>query len=431
MFNLSDEQESVIDGVVYDAEARNRVTVVTGHAGTGKTVILLRVANRTGFHVAAPTNKAAKVITNKAKAAGLDITAKTIHSIVMTPFEVIGSVKEAEGIYAKTYNGSKLDDREELLVQPVFMERKEKEPCAGVIIDEASMLTKELYHIVLSMKIPVILFGDPGQLKPVDKYNPGWSAIAEHDYHLSEVFRNGGDILDMATHIRNGGIAKRYKPSTGGNVRLATGRRDLVGFQPDVTLAYKNATVFGLNNQLRYAFGQTTFAPVAGDKLVMECRLSGTNLIKSSIVTVLSTKEPEPYFNRVLIKYQSDDDEKIYESYFDWSYFSTAAPKGQPKSMAATIEEWEAEARRFENLLKKLNVNRGSTYYETIANINRRQRELLGDESEKEHAKYREIVMACEAARRFNDCAKKAIEHAAEIAQTVFPHNIPATRERI
>ena len=406
MFDLSSEQESVIDNVVRDTESGRGVTVVTGHAGTGKTVILLRVADQTGFHVATPTHKASRVITDKATAANLDITAKTIHSMVMAPMETIGTVREAAGIYAKTYNGSKLDAREESLVSPKFVERDEKTECAGIIIDEASMLTKGIYEVVLDMGIPVILFGDPGQLKPVDKYNPGWSAIADSDYHLSTVFRNGGDILDLATHVRNGGIAKRYRPSSGGNVAISASRRDLTAFKPDVTLAYKNRTVFELNNRARYERGQSTVAPVVGDKLVMETRPAGTDLVKSSLVTVLKVGEPEIKFNRILIQYQSEDTGAIYDSYFDWSYFSTPAPAGQPRAMTATLSEWETELTRFSNLLKKLGVPLDAGYHQTLLGLNKRQRELVGSGGTP-HPKYAEIVDACEISRRLNSCIKR------------------------
>jgi hypothetical protein len=78
----------------------------------------------------------------------------------------------------------------------------------GFIIDEASMVSKEIHEDLLSFKMPIIYVGDHGQLEPIgSKFN----LMENPMYRLETVHRNAGEIAHFAEHLRKGNPAKTFK----------------------------------------------------------------------------------------------------------------------------------------------------------------------------------------------------------------------------
>lgn len=186
---LSEEQKDVIKKIVNNLE-KNQIQTLGGYAGTGKSTIikaLFRILCHKGqyFHCCAFTGKAANVLKKK----GLSLSS-TIHSTIYKAEthkdEIIWSLKSYdECVWGKSYcsNGQDID------------------PINGFIVDESSMVSKEIYDDLCSYGLPIIFVGDHGQLEPV---NCKFNLMMNPMYTLEKVHRNAGEIAHFAEHLRKG-----------------------------------------------------------------------------------------------------------------------------------------------------------------------------------------------------------------------------------
>lgn len=183
---LSGEQKSVILSLVAGAE-KEPVQTLGGYAGTGKTTAIKWVkdalkAKGRHFAVCAYTGKATNVLRNKG------IVASTIHSLIYR------AIKDEEG-------------------NTVWWTKDKYDPeisgLDGFIVDEASMVSQEVYSDMLSYGKPLIFVGDHGQLEPIggSKFN----LMKNPMYRLEQVHRNAGEIALFAEHIRKGQPAHKFK----------------------------------------------------------------------------------------------------------------------------------------------------------------------------------------------------------------------------
>lgn len=169
----------------------NRVFVLAGYAGTGKTFLINHVVQDV-LHLKAgseavfvtPTGKAATVLIKNGTVAG------TVHSLIYTRDEDDFDVDE---------NGEVVE-RETL-----SFTKKEKidEKIRLIIVDEASMIGEDVLRDLLSFDVKCLFSGDNAQLPPVN----GTCGLLEHpDYMLTEIVRQASDnpIIQVATLAREG-----------------------------------------------------------------------------------------------------------------------------------------------------------------------------------------------------------------------------------
>ena len=170
------------------ASTEQKVLVITGGPGTGKTTIIkgiIRVAARSGQKVlcAAPTGRAAKRMT---EATGIE--SRTIHRLL-------------------EYNPRELSSG-------TGFKRNESNPVeAGlVIIDEASMIDAPLMHYLLKavpVEATLVLVGDIDQLPSVGPGNVLKDIIGSgcvHTVRLSDIFRQSQEsTIVVNAHRINGG----------------------------------------------------------------------------------------------------------------------------------------------------------------------------------------------------------------------------------
>ncbi len=180
-FGLTDEQAAAVRMV-----SGEKVSVLTGGPGTGKTTILKAVLNILGWEgkscaLAAPTGRAAKRMT---EATGAE--ARTLHRLLEYSYD--------EDAYRCYFN------------------RNEENPLEYdvVIVDEVSMLDVFLFHSLLRA-VPrgaqLVLVGDADQLPPVGPGNVMRDLIssgAVSKMKLTYRFRNEGKIADAAHCILKG-----------------------------------------------------------------------------------------------------------------------------------------------------------------------------------------------------------------------------------
>ena len=178
-FDLTKEQKNAIDGVIDTIKVKQIITI-GGYAGTGKSTCLSELADEfPKYGIACFTGKAANVLQRK----GLS-EAQTIHSM----------------IYNVKVDGAG---------NPKFsLKSKYEMPYDGFIIDEASMVGEDLFKDLLYFEVPIICFGDLGQLEPIgSKFN----LMANPDFKLETIHRNANNIARFAEFIRNGESPINYK----------------------------------------------------------------------------------------------------------------------------------------------------------------------------------------------------------------------------
>lgn len=194
--SLTIEQKDVVKKIIKGISS-NQITTLGGYAGTGKSTIIkviLQIMDKKGFNFVpcAYTGKAANVLRKKGMG-----RADTIHGTIYQAYT---------------------NDQQE-----VFWELKSKtsfdqEKINGFIVDEASMVSKEIHEDLKSYGLPIIYVGDHGQLEPIGGAN--FNLMAEPMYTLEQVHRNAGEIAFFANHLRNGNVAEKFD---GGNkVKLVT-----------------------------------------------------------------------------------------------------------------------------------------------------------------------------------------------------------------
>jgi exodeoxyribonuclease-5 len=175
--DLSDEQQAAVAQLLRFSKQEQSLG---GYAGTGKTTLVGELVRRLpGFRVCAFTGKAANVLRKKG------VEASTIHSLIYLPVE-------EEWI-----------DDEGVPHRDVRWVKREPEDFdgEGFIVDEASMVDRDLYADLLRYDLPIIFVGDHGQLPPVrGVFNP----MANPDITLETIHRHAGEIPRFAEFVRQG-----------------------------------------------------------------------------------------------------------------------------------------------------------------------------------------------------------------------------------
>jgi exodeoxyribonuclease-5 len=146
-----------------------------GYAGTGKTTLLKSLIDEldSPVDVMSLTGKAVSVLIKKG------VHAQTIHSTIYH-VEIINK-------------------------KPVFHLRQSlDDPPELFIIDEASMVSFDIYNDLLSFEIPILWVGDHGQLEPIGR-NP--KVMVNPDIKLEKIHRQaeGNPIIMFADKVRRGG----------------------------------------------------------------------------------------------------------------------------------------------------------------------------------------------------------------------------------
>lgn len=188
---LDENQLAVANSIIKDISDGAKVVTLGGYAGTGKTTLIKYLLSQLpGWSVSAFTGKAVSVLKSKG------IPANTIHQTIYQ------SKSEATQWFEIDLTRPQKEELE-------FEVKGNISP--GFIVDEASMVTSDIYGTFGYMKKPIIYVGDHGQLPPVQKNGETFNIMADPDYRLEKLHRNAGPIAKFAEYLRNGGKPRFYK----------------------------------------------------------------------------------------------------------------------------------------------------------------------------------------------------------------------------
>lgn len=232
---LTAEQKSVIKNIL---KFEKDVQILSGYAGTGKSCVVQHLARYLdNFAVCAYTGKAADVLRKKG------INAQTIHSLIYKAHQD-ESTKKVTFFLAHNID------------------------CDGIIVDEASMVNKDIYGDLLSFGKPIIFVGDHGQLEPIsDNFN----LMQNPDYKLETIHRNAGEIAQFAEFIRNGYRPKAWEHRNGSSKKIKFLNKNNykeVLTEVDQTICAFNKTRAEINVATRELLGRTKDLPQISDKIM-------------------------------------------------------------------------------------------------------------------------------------------------------------------
>jgi exodeoxyribonuclease-5 len=249
-----------------------------GYAGTGKTTLARHFAEGIGGTVkfATYTGKAAHIMATKGCAG-----CTTIHKLIYIPR--MNSKKRLYEIEeAMDAEKAKPEPNHELLAKyaadleaerknfgrPNFTLNLESDLRFAnlLIIDECSMVDKQMGMDLQSFGIPILVLGDPEQLPPI--FGAGHFTNQPPDILLTEIHRQAGDnpIIEMSRRIREG---LPLALGSYGN-SLVTDRRISAAdaLENDIILVGRRATKRGCDMRVRALKEFKSELPVKGDRLI-------------------------------------------------------------------------------------------------------------------------------------------------------------------
>lgn len=234
-YELNEEQLIAKDMIVEWFENTNskQVFVLAGYAGTGKTFLINKVIsdylklpdNKVTF--ATPTGKAASVLIQRGR------DASTIHHLIYTPNEEVKESVDDDGNIVKTRRIK-------------FVKKASLPEYKLIVIDEISMVDRNIFEDLKSFGIPILCTGDIGQLPPISNDN---NLLKNPDYNLTKIVRQSEDnpIIKIATMARE----KKYIPYGDYGGVLVIDQNSLTESQLSKILTKASQIIVGTNKTRR------------------------------------------------------------------------------------------------------------------------------------------------------------------------------------
>ena len=242
--SLTDEQNKAIDYVQKNIKTQQIISI-GGFAGTGKSTCLKFLSDKfKNYAVCAFTGKACNVLRKK-------------------------GITKAETIHSTIYD-CKLEHKN----KPIFdLKKKYSLGIDGFLVDEASMISEEIFENLLYFGFPVVFIGDHGQLEPV---GTSFNIMNKPDITLETIHRNANTVARFADFLRKGNSAISYKQ---GDKSVLVKQKNKITIdelvESDQIICAYNRTRLQVNSTVRKHLGYTK--PIhAGEKII--CLKNNKNL---------------------------------------------------------------------------------------------------------------------------------------------------------
>jgi exodeoxyribonuclease-5 len=269
---LSDDQEVAYNtmaewladgGVVHPEQKDPNLLSLGGFAGTGKTTLVSTIAKHFGsalrFAFCALSGRAASVLGRKLKEAGLSFKdgkhyCGTIHGLIYRP------IPDDEGRVTSWIRRETLD-------------------YDVIVLDEASMVSQDIYRDLASYGVEILAVGDHGQLPPIEGR---FSLMQSPVLRLEKIHRQAEDnpIINLSMQVREHGRIPRGQDNE--HVRIISkgeyvnylrslyqGVQDPEAILDTAVLCYRNATRAKLNVMIRnMVHGCLSPLPLANDTVI-------------------------------------------------------------------------------------------------------------------------------------------------------------------
>lgn len=239
---LTKKQEEGLKLAVERYHNRERYTVISGYAGSGKSTLVKFIISAlqvdpNNVVYACFTGKAAQVLLKKGNP-----NVMTLHKLLYDSFPLPnGKFRRVPKISIAPYE--------------------------IVVVDECSMAPKELVDLLLTHNCYIIFLGDPFQLPPIDPKDDNHLLECPHIF-LDEIMRQAqeNDIIRLSMDIRMG---KRLTNFDGKDAKIFSASQLSGGMLlwADQVLCATNKTRTAMNKQMRELNGREG-GPQDGDKFI-------------------------------------------------------------------------------------------------------------------------------------------------------------------
>lgn len=344
----------------YNSPTRKQFITLGGYAGTGKTTVVSELRGKFPVNLkiayCAYTGKATSILRNKlqkSKSIYSDDSISTIHSLIYEPIikdnEIIGWSKRQVINYDL------------------------------IIVDESSMVSREIFEDLLAYGIPIICIGDHGQLPPVsaDSFNlmndPEIKLETIHRYDNSE----DSPLLKVSMLARKEGSIPFGKYGDG---VLKVHNKDsnipkfvkmMGNFEDSFCIVGENKTRVNLNKQFRNILKRPENHPVPEDRVI--CLKNNTNAVHipiyNGMIGTLTSKIDRNNCYQVDCRF--DDENELYSGFITKSNFNYLN-KGNGSNITNEFV-YESE------IIKWKKQNSVGDYYTVNNNIIRKKKKVYLD----------------------------------------------------
>ena len=245
MIELNEKQLEGLNLAIARYRAGEKTTIIAGYAGTGKSTLvkfIIAALKEDGIDpdkdvvYTSFTGKATQVLQKKGNK-----NVSTLHKLLFEWFP------RSDGTF--------------------YRRAVDFIPYKIVIVDECSMVPKDLLKRLASYNVHIICLGDPGQLPPINKDENNHLLDIPHVF-LDEIMRQEeqSEIIKLTMDIRAGKPLNHFQ---GKEVQILDKEELTTGMLmwADQIICSTNATRVALNNQMRQLLGRGD-KPEDGDKVI-------------------------------------------------------------------------------------------------------------------------------------------------------------------
>ena len=267
---LTKKQEEGLKIAVARHKNREKYTVISGYAGTGKSTLVRFIIDALDVDedkvaYATYTGKAAEVLRKKGNP-----NAMTLHRLLYD------SIPRQGGGFIRI--------------------PKKQLDYDIVVVDEVSMVPKTMVDMLLAHRVYILFLGDPGQLPQIDK-KEAHNLLDRPHVFLDEVMRQAAEseIIQLTMKIRNG----EDIPFMHGKEVIVVPKAELVTGHltwADIIICATNKTRHNMNKQKRELLGYSGVLQT-GERIIVkrnyweDCDEDGNALVNGTVGTVANPYE--------------------------------------------------------------------------------------------------------------------------------------------